>query len=51
MISKNPKEHFIAALLDIDDFKFINDIYGHVYGDNELITRGPWIAIGKAIRF
>ncbi len=23
--------------------------YGHVYGDNELITRGPWIAIGKAI--
>ena len=38
MISKNPKEHCVAVLLDVDDFKLINDMYGHVYGDKALIS-------------
>ena len=37
MISKNPKAHYIAAMLDVDDFKLVNDIYGHAYGDKALI--------------
>lgn len=38
MISKNPKEHCVAVLLDVDDFRLINDMYGHAYGDKALIS-------------
>lgn len=38
MISKNPKEHCVAVLLDVDDFKLINEMYGHAYGDKALIS-------------
>lgn len=37
-ISKNPKEPCVAVLLDVDDFKLVNDMYGHAYGDKALIS-------------
>jgi len=37
MMDKNPKMHFVAGLLDIDDFKFINDKFGQEIGDQILL--------------
>jgi diguanylate cyclase (GGDEF)-like protein len=35
--STNPNDHYATVMVDLDDFKKINDFYGHQFGDKVLI--------------
>lgn len=45
---RNKKQKFSIIMMDLDDFKIVNDTYGHIYGDKALSLVAE--SISKCIR-
>jgi len=41
--SSRAGQQFSLALVDVDDFKQVNDVYGHPAGDDALVTLAEWL--------
>lgn len=48
LISRKPKKGFVGLVIDIDDFKYINDTYGHDTGDKVIQQIG--VLLNKSFR-